>query len=85
MSLPYHNEEPNWLHSKDRKLLQTGNLKKKVDIVVAKDGSSKYKRISAPLKHVPDKSGKRTVIYVKRGIYYENVRVEKTKWIVNLS
>lgn len=36
LSLPYHNEEPNWLHSKDRKLLQTDNLKKKVDIVVEK-------------------------------------------------
>lgn len=83
LSLSHQNEEPNWLHHKDRKLLQKdSDLKKKADIVVAKDGSGKYKTISAALKHVPNKSDKRTVIYVKKGIYYENVRVEKTKWNV---
>ncbi|XP_061348294.1 LOW QUALITY PROTEIN: putative pectinesterase/pectinesterase inhibitor 24 [Gastrolobium bilobum] len=82
LSLPFQNEAPEWLHSKDRKLLGTKDLKGKVDIVVAKDGSGKYKTISAALKLVPNKSNKRTVIYVKRGVYYENVRVEKTKWNV---
>ncbi|XP_061350475.1 probable pectinesterase/pectinesterase inhibitor 46 [Gastrolobium bilobum] len=82
LSLPYQNEEPKWLHSKDRELLQTDYLKRKADIVVAKDGSGKYKTISAALKKVPDKSDKRTVIYVKKGVYYENVRVLKTKWNV---
>ena len=83
LSLSQQNEEPNWLHHKDRKLLQKdSDLKKKADIVVAKDGSGKYKTISAALKHVPNKSDNRTVIYVKKGIYYENVRVEKTKWNV---
>ncbi|MED6191827.1 hypothetical protein PIB30_004488 [Stylosanthes scabra] len=76
---------PEWLHSNDRKLLgnNKNDLKLKSEtIVVAKDGSGKYKRISEALKHVPDKSNKRTVIYVKRGVYYENVRVEKNKWNV---
>lgn len=83
MSFPnHHDEQPKWLQSKDRKLLQADDLKKKADIVVAKDGSGKYKTISAALKHVPEKSDNRTVIYVKKGIYYENVRVEKTKWNV---
>ncbi|KAK7314025.1 hypothetical protein VNO77_39233 [Canavalia gladiata] len=81
-TLPYHNKQPKWLHSNDHKLLQTIDLKKKADIVVAKDGSGKYKKISDALKHVPEKSDKRIVIYVKKGIYYENVRVEKTKWNV---
>ncbi|KAK7314000.1 hypothetical protein VNO77_39221 [Canavalia gladiata] len=81
-TLPYHNKQPKWLHSNDHKLLQTIDLKKKADIVVAKDGSGKYKKISDALKHVPEKSEKRIVIYVKKGIYYENVRVEKTKWNV---
>ncbi|WJX30542.1 pectinesterase [Trifolium repens] len=82
MSLPYENESPKWLNSKDRKLLVTKDLRSKADIVVAKDGSGKYKTISEALKHVPNKSTKRTLIYVKKGIYYENVRVEKTKWNV---
>ncbi|KAJ8546590.1 hypothetical protein K7X08_034100 [Anisodus acutangulus] len=34
----------------------------------------------AALKAAPEKSKKRFVIYVKRGIYKENVRIEKTKW-----
>ncbi|KAL2326225.1 hypothetical protein Fmac_025283 [Flemingia macrophylla] len=79
---PHQMEEPRWLHSKDRKLLQTNDLKRKADIVVAKDGSGKFKTITDALKHVPEKSNKRTVIYVKKGVYFENVRVEKTKWNV---
>ncbi|XP_011046484.1 PREDICTED: putative pectinesterase/pectinesterase inhibitor 24 [Populus euphratica] len=75
-------EMPNWLHPEDRKLLQSSDLKKKADAVVAKDGSGKYKRISDALKNVPEKSKKRYVIYVKKGIYFENVRVEKKQWNV---
>ncbi|KAJ8525863.1 hypothetical protein K7X08_006827 [Anisodus acutangulus] len=37
-------------------------------------------KIKAALKAAPEKSKKRFVIYVKRGIYKENVRIEKTKW-----
>lgn len=62
-------------------------LRKKADMVVAKEGGSygdKYvnKSIGEALKAVPDKSKKRTLIYVKKGVYYENVRVEKAKWNV---
>ncbi|PQQ17878.1 putative pectinesterase/pectinesterase inhibitor 46 [Prunus yedoensis var. nudiflora] len=71
-----------WLHPRDRKLIESSDLRKKADIVVASDGSGKYKTIHAALKDVPDKSKKRTVIYVKKGVYFENVRVEKTKWNV---
>ncbi|OMP07990.1 Pectinesterase, catalytic [Corchorus olitorius] len=86
MNFPLDHEEPEWLHQKGRMLLQSSDqLKKKADIVVAKDGSSKYKTIKAALKAVPDKSKKkRTVIYVKKGIYKENVKVEKNKWNVTM-
>ncbi|KAL3834578.1 hypothetical protein ACJIZ3_009314 [Penstemon smallii] len=49
---------------------------------LAKDGSGKYRTISAALKAVPEKSDKRFVIYVKKGVYVENVRIEKTMWNV---
>ncbi|XP_022866488.1 probable pectinesterase/pectinesterase inhibitor 46 [Olea europaea var. sylvestris] len=75
-------EAPNWLSFKDRKLLQAPSSKIKADAVVTKDGSGKYKTISAALKAVPEKSKKRFIIYVKRGVYFENVRVEKKKWNV---
>lgn len=72
---------PSWLSSSnDRKLLQKSAAKIKVNVVVAKDGSGKYKTIKAALKAAPEKSKKRFVIYVKKGVYRENVRVEKSKW-----
>ncbi|KDP34079.1 hypothetical protein JCGZ_07650 [Jatropha curcas] len=73
---------PTWLHEKERKLIESKDLKLKADAVVAKDGSGKYKRISDALKAVPSKSKKRFIIYVKKGIYLENVRIEKSKWNV---
>ncbi|CAL0328790.1 unnamed protein product [Lupinus luteus] len=84
LSLHHHNEEPKWLHSKDRKLLKKPDLKKIADIVVAKDGSGKYKTISEAINNVVAKSKNRTVIYVKKGIYIENVVIDKTKWNVML-
>ncbi|KAL7146468.1 hypothetical protein ABFS83_06G042800 [Erythranthe nasuta] len=71
---------PEWVSVKERRLLQTPSVK--ADAVVAKDGSGKYKTIKAALKDVPAKSKKRFVIYVKKGVYAENVRVEKTMWNV---
>ncbi|OWM72627.1 putative pectinesterase/pectinesterase inhibitor 24 [Punica granatum] len=83
---PLHHKDqsfPEWLKPKDRKLIQSSaDLRKIANVVVAKDGSGKYKTIKAALKAVPDKSDKRYVIYVKKGVYVENVRVEKPKWNV---
>ncbi|KAJ0983751.1 hypothetical protein J5N97_002107 [Dioscorea zingiberensis] len=74
---------PSWLSWKDRRLLQSSSDPRKMaDIVVAKDGSTKYKTIMKALKAVPEKSKKRFIIYVKKGVYYENVKVEKTQWNV---
>ncbi|KAF3683682.1 hypothetical protein FXO37_01708 [Capsicum annuum] len=71
-------------HEFTAKILHTriycGYNKIRVNAVVAKDCSGKYKTIKAALKVAPDKSKKRFVIYVKKGIYIENVRVQKTKW-----
>ncbi|CAL5394637.1 unnamed protein product [Camellia sinensis] len=74
---------PRWLSSKDRRLLQsTMTSKIKANAVVAMDGSGKYKTINAALKAVPDKSKKRFVIYVKKGVYNEVVRIDKSMWNV---
>lgn len=84
MSAADCNEAPEWISGKDRKLLQKTNLPAgiKANVVVAKDGSGRYKKISDALKAVPEKSKKRFVIYVKKGVYSENVRIEKTMWNV---
>ncbi|XP_047940293.1 probable pectinesterase/pectinesterase inhibitor 46 [Salvia hispanica] len=71
-----------WLSFRDRRLLQTPSAKLKFDAVVAKDGSGDHKTIAAALKKVPEKSKKRFVIYVKKGVYVENVKIEKKMWNV---
>ncbi|KAK6146600.1 hypothetical protein DH2020_020469 [Rehmannia glutinosa] len=72
----------NWMSSKDKKRIHKPKHTIKPDVVVAKDGSGKYKTISEAINDVPRHSNKRFVIYVKKGVYYENVRVEKEKWNV---
>ncbi|KAL1197079.1 putative pectinesterase/pectinesterase inhibitor 46 [Cardamine amara subsp. amara] len=65
-----------------RRLLESGDLRKRATIVVAQDGSGKYRTISEALAEVEEKNEKPTIIYVKKGVYLENVRVEKKKWNV---
>ncbi|KAG5239473.1 pectinesterase/pectinesterase inhibitor [Salix suchowensis] len=76
-------EMPKWLHPEGRELLQMSDLKK-ADAIVAQDGSGNYTRITDALKDVPEKSKKRYVIYVKKGVYFENVRIEKNQWNVTV-
>ncbi|XP_057765781.1 pectinesterase-like [Salvia miltiorrhiza] len=73
------NDFPQWVSTGDRILLQSsGNPGKAADIVVAQDGSGSYKNISEGLVKAATMSGtKRIVMYVKRGIYKENVVVDK--------
>ncbi|XP_030440119.1 probable pectinesterase/pectinesterase inhibitor 46 [Syzygium oleosum] len=78
----HHHKVPKWVHRKERELLQSSDLRKKANAVVAKNGSGKYKTIGAALDAVPDKSKDTFVIYVKKGVYSENVQVEKSKWNV---
>ncbi|KAL0909679.1 hypothetical protein M5K25_020567 [Dendrobium thyrsiflorum] len=72
-----------WMSDGDRRLLKSSSdLKYNANVVVAKDGSAKYKTITAALAEVPTQSSKKFVIYVKKGVYYENVRVELNMWNV---
>lgn len=69
---------PEWISAADRKLLQAAP---KADLVVAKDGSGNYMTISeAVAASVKQRSGStnRFVIYVKRGVYKENVEIKKS-------
>ncbi|CAD5180406.1 unnamed protein product [Musa acuminata subsp. malaccensis] len=71
---------PTWFSAHDRKLLAAsarGELKP--NMVVAQDGSGDYKTINAALNAMPKKYTGRYVIYVKAGIYKENVLVTKDK------
>ncbi|KAI4313749.1 hypothetical protein L6164_026704 [Bauhinia variegata] len=69
---------PEWLSASDRKLLQATREGPKADIVVAQDGSGNYKTISEGIAAASKHGGRRVVVYVKAGVYKENVVVKKS-------
>lgn len=69
---------PPWVKKGDRKLLQANGVA--FDAVVAADGSGDYKTVMDAVLAAPDYSMKRHVIYVKKGVYVENVEIKKKKW-----
>ncbi|KAI6686042.1 hypothetical protein NL676_031955 [Syzygium grande] len=76
-----HEKFPSWVLASDRKLLQTTGAPAKADLVVAKDGSGNYKTISEAVAALSSKrsGSSRFVIYVKAGVYSENVVVARSK------
>ncbi|KAF5946524.1 hypothetical protein HYC85_016752 [Camellia sinensis] len=56
---------PSWVADRQQKLLQDTAATVKPNVVVAKDGSGKYKTISVALAEVPKKSNETFVIYIK--------------------
>ncbi|KAK4360970.1 hypothetical protein RND71_019922 [Anisodus tanguticus] len=72
-------EYPSWVTTNDRKLLQLSANAIAANVVVAKDGSGKYKTVKEAVAAAPANSKTRYVIHVKKGIYKENVEIGKTK------
>jgi len=76
---PLNGGFPSWILGRDRKLLESSVSTVEANVVVAQDGSGDYTTIQESVNSVPDKSKSRYVIYVKSGIYKENVEVGKKK------
>ncbi|KAI4298649.1 hypothetical protein L6164_032183 [Bauhinia variegata] len=76
---PLNGDFPSWVTSKDRKLLELSAKQINANVVVAKDGSGRFKTVAEAVASAPDKSNARYVIYVKEGIYKENVEIGKKK------
>ncbi|XP_030474461.2 probable pectinesterase/pectinesterase inhibitor 21 [Syzygium oleosum] len=73
-----HGEFPLWMDPVKRRLLQAKvGADLKPDLVVAKDGSGKYKTITEALKDIPLKSNNTFVLYIKEGVYREQVIFDK--------
>ncbi|KAK1366669.1 Pectinesterase [Heracleum sosnowskyi] len=72
---------PTWVTRKDRKLLQIKtSWAKRANVIVAKDGSGKFKSIQSAINYaakVKEGNG-RYIIYVKRGVYRENIAIPNT-------
>ncbi|CAN8229589.1 unnamed protein product [Cochlearia groenlandica] len=69
---------PDWIRSNDRKLLESNGVS--YDVSVALDGTGNFTSITDAVKEAPDYSPTRFVIYVKKGLYLENVEIKKKKW-----
>lgn len=67
---------PKWMDPLKRKLLAAPALPP--NVVVAQDGSGKYKTVTEALKDIPPKGTQPFVIRVKAGIYNEKVTFDKT-------
>ncbi|KAL5232356.1 hypothetical protein ABZP36_031132 [Zizania latifolia] len=78
------NDLPLWVNRQERRLLK-GKFQNNLtpNVVVAKDGSSKFKTINDALAAMPKKYTGRYVIYVKEGVYEEYVTI--TKAMVNVT
>ncbi|XP_050921197.1 pectinesterase/pectinesterase inhibitor PPE8B isoform X2 [Lathyrus oleraceus] len=69
---------PSWMKDSDMKLLQANETT--ADAVVAADGSGNYSNVTDAVFAAPDFNMKRHVIFVKKGVYVENVDIKKKKW-----
>ncbi|EOY30123.1 hypothetical protein QUC31_020423 [Theobroma cacao] len=72
------NQFPSWVKREDRKLLEVNGVS--ADVVVAADGTGNFTSIMDAVAAVPDYSMSRYVIYIKKGLYKENVEIKKKKW-----
>ncbi|XP_051124219.1 putative pectinesterase/pectinesterase inhibitor 22 [Andrographis paniculata] len=72
---------PNWMTDGDKELLvgRDGDRRMQVDAVVAADGSGDYRTVAQAVAGAPSYSNRRYVIYVKEGVYHENVDMKKKK------
>nr|GMC98441.1 probable pectinesterase/pectinesterase inhibitor 59 [Ipomoea batatas] len=70
-------EFPSWLTAGDRRLLQSASVRSKANYVVSKDGKGQFRSIQAAINYATSrrKGNQRIVIYIKRGVYNENVQI----------
>lgn len=72
---------PTWANAGVRRLLKAPARQIRADVVVAKDGSGKYNKVSDAVKNIPPnrKGNRMYVIYVKAGVYAEVVTVDRNQ------
>ncbi|CAN6167046.1 unnamed protein product [Urochloa humidicola] len=77
---------PKWVPEAERRVLKGGGFKNTLtpNVVVAKDGSGKFKTIGEALSAMPKNSKDRYVIQVKEGVYEEYVTVTRAMANVTL-
>ncbi|TKY72935.1 Pectinesterase/pectinesterase inhibitor PPE8B [Spatholobus suberectus] len=69
---------PSWVEAGDKMLLQGNGVH--ADAVVAADGTANFTKVRDAVQAAPEYTMKRYVIYIKKGVYNENVEINKKKW-----
>ncbi|CAH2071999.1 unnamed protein product [Thlaspi arvense] len=77
-------EFPSWVSENDKRLLQASAEETKFNLTVAKDGTKDFTTISAAVSAAPNSSETRFMIYIKGGLYFENVEIPKKKTMIML-
>ncbi|KAA8545199.1 hypothetical protein F0562_019912 [Nyssa sinensis] len=72
-------EFPKWMTEGDKELLLSGPNRVHIDAIVALDGSGHYRSITQAIYESPNYSNRRYIIYVKKGVYRENIDLKKKK------
>ncbi|TXG61741.1 hypothetical protein EZV62_013104 [Acer yangbiense] len=72
---------PKWLSRKDRRILQTSaeEYDPTEVLTVAADGTGNFTTITDAINFAPNNSYDRIIIYVKEGVYEENVEIPTSK------
>ncbi|KAL0412979.1 UNVERIFIED_CONTAM: putative pectinesterase/pectinesterase inhibitor 22 [Sesamum radiatum] len=70
---------PKWMTEGDKELLVSSQNGMHADAVVAADGSGQYRSIAQAIYEAPSYSNRRYVIYVRKGVYKENIDMKKKK------
>lgn len=74
-----HSKFPKWITEGDQELLRKSPQGMHADAVVALDGSGRYRTITEAINDAPSYCKRRYIIYVKRGVYKENIDLKKKK------
>ncbi|XP_047325961.1 probable pectinesterase/pectinesterase inhibitor 60 [Impatiens glandulifera] len=80
------NEFPDWMTVKERKMLQDASLASKANVVVAKDGSGRFSTVQSGINYAVSsrRGNERVIVYVKRGVYQENVEIASSMGQITL-
>ncbi|XP_073156507.1 putative pectinesterase/pectinesterase inhibitor 22 isoform X1 [Henckelia pumila] len=70
---------PSWMTDGDKELLVSSPNGMHVDSIVSLDGTGRYRSITEAIFEAPSYSSRRYVIYVKKGVYNENIDMKKKK------
>ncbi|KAG5244759.1 pectinesterase/pectinesterase inhibitor [Salix suchowensis] len=70
---------PEWMTEGDQELLKGSSLGMHVNAIVAIDGTGHYRTITQAINEAPSYSNRRYIIYVKKGVYRENIDMKRKK------